>query len=172
MELKNSDLIKVAKIAPKKYNRRELTGVHIDKENIVATDSYKMLICKHNQEVQEDTNITLNAQEVKKLDKKELSFFVDKKDINDKIIGKCIVGTSIEDMKVDYPKYNEIIPKHEPNQTIVLNAKLLIELLEAFKTKKQSMIKLEIRQDEDAIIIKGHEPDNNQFTGLLMPIRE
>jgi len=129
-----------------------LKNVYINNKEMVATDSYKMLIIKENRNI--DTPVFINFTD-----------FAKKYKNND-----SMVLTETADVKA-FPDYKKVIwdTEKESKTSIEVDAKLLIETLKPFVDKNlgNNRVRISIKDDINPIILEQKEK-----TALLMLLKK
>ena len=83
--------------------------------------------------------------------------------------------TTIQFKKIEgeFPKYEQILPQGEPIAETYMNAELLAEVLEAFKSEcGANRVKIQFFGDKKPLIIKGDLSDTSNKTALIMPLNK
>jgi DNA polymerase III sliding clamp (beta) subunit (PCNA family) len=73
-----------------------------------------------------------------------------------------------------FPDYAKLLPNDQPSQTICVNARYLMEILQLAQgyDARNCMVEIEVRGPEQPIVIKAKDRDSGQaFEALLMPLR-
>lgn len=114
---------------------KNLTGVRIFPDRVVATDTFKLIEVMHDTDTDEPFTVIL-PKGIKTFDIVSHSHIVKGKD-----------NHRIEVLKGDddiYPDYQKIMPKDEPDLTITISAHHLKTIAEAFITKKGELGEMKI----------------------------
>ena len=126
---------------------KQLEYIKIDNDGIVATDSHKLLF-------KEKKSNLKNPQYIKAKEFCEVFKKVDKE-----------VETETKE-NINFPDWEQVIPKGDPCFSIKLNPKILIECTNTFKNEK--FINMEFYGEEKPVkITKG----DNDFI-ILMPLKK
>jgi len=196
MKTITKDLLVAAKFASKNPSRPVLNSVMITEDKFVATDSYKLIEITNDGEPVEEFPMVAGVKTVKKL---EDPILIPAKDVLKKLklpkatmpilehailtndTDKTISLTTsdletastlqLKKIEGNFPDYESVMPKSEPTVTLKFDAKILKETLEAFITKDHQDIELEVRGDNEALIIKGTENSNINKKAMVMPKR-
>lgn len=151
-----------------------MTGVHINNNEVVATDAHKL--SKYTLNVDTNLNITIPRKAcniIRQLPECHLKF----NDTNLEVkYGDLIIITRLIDGA--YPNYNAVIPKDNPN-TLIVDRTLLISTLKrlaVFSNKNTNMVKfslgseIELSSDDIDYNQKAVEKLNAKYNGVQMEI--
>lgn len=195
MKTLSKDLLLAAKFASKNPSRPVLTSVMVTNEKIVATDSYKLIEITHKTEDSADFPVVPGVKLVQEL---EAPILLPAKDLlaklkfptkapllilengalcndSEKTIGIVTsdldTSTTLQFKKVEgnYPDYSHIMPQEPPVQTILMDAELLIEALQAFKDGDTNLVELQFFSNVRPLILLGKATENENKKALVMP---
>ena len=164
MQVDAKTVFKFKKFA-KKSTRPVLEYIKIEKNAMIATDSFKLLRVKVETDVEKEQLLNVPR-------------FCDK---FKKTSGKVDVETKTDkDEKTDsyplnYPDFEQIMPKDDAKMTVHANAKLLIECLEQFIGKDCGIgsVNIEFRDGASSPIrIVGTAEENKNIETILMPLKK
>jgi len=197
MKTITNDILKVAKIASKDTAKPTLSTIQITNDKIIATDGYKLLEATLQGFDSSQFPIVNNTELVEKI---ETPILIDAKAILKKIkftansplpiLDTAILTnenensisvtttdlttattTQFKKIKMNFPDYKRIMPEDECNTKVTIDARYLIELLNAFTDKEKSEVSLEFRGHNKPLVLKGMAASNKNKTGLLMPLK-
>lgn len=189
----NQHNLNVSKIASKSESQPELSGVFITRNFTVATDRYRLLEVTAPKDQVKDfpqvlgrtamhgmKPVIVNAEALRKvkppvkfrlpiLENIAISHRDDQRVDFIKGIGDDAAICSVPVIDGQYPDYQKIFPVGKPQAEVVVNAKLLSELLDIM-SKLNEQIKIKIYGTEKPILIEGETP-KQKARGLIMPIK-
>ena len=197
MQTLNKDLLLAAKFASKDPSRPVLTSVMVTNEKIVATDAFKLIEITHKTPGSEDFPIVPGVKLVQEL---EAPVLLPAKDLltklkfptkaplpilengalcneSEKTIGIVTsdleTSTTLQFKKIegDYPDYSRIMPEEPPTQTILMDAEILIEALQAFKDGNKNLVELQFYTNTKPLMLVGKTTENENKKALAMPCR-
>jgi len=158
MKINAKTAYRFAKFA-KEQTRPILSTILIEKNRMVATDTYKLLIIesKEKNDVGEKGQL-LNLPEFIK------TFKAVDKDVEIETIENKTAGFG------NYPNIDQIIPTKDFNVEIEFDAKLLIEALEPFKSK-QSNDRVTLKVTKNKPLVLSAEQGTDKVTAIVMPLK-
>ena len=197
MKTLSKDLLLAAKFASKNPSRPVLTSVMVTNEKIVATDSFKLIEITHKTEDSADFPTVPGVKLVQEL---EAPVLLPAKDLlaklkfpikaplpilengalcndSEKTIGIVTsdldTSTTLQFKKVegDFPDYSRIMPQEPPVQTILMDAEILIEALQAFKDGNTNLVELQFFSDVRPLMLLGKTEENENKKALVMPCK-
>jgi DNA polymerase III sliding clamp (beta) subunit (PCNA family) len=197
MQTLNKDLLIAAKFASKNPSRPVLTGVLVTNEKIVATDSFKLIEITHKSEDSADFPIVPG---VKLVDQLESPVLLPAKDLlaklkfpakvplpileggalcNDSENNVGIVTSDLETsttlqfkkIKGDYPDYTRVMPEKPAVQTILMDAQVLMDALQAFKDDNTNLVELQFFTNLRPLMLVGKSKENENKKALVMPCK-
>ena len=183
----NKHNMEVAKFASKGSSRPELQGIFITKDKTVATDSFRLLeVSTPKDKKPEDYKnamrgmkpVIINAEYLKK---------------NIKLKDDCIAIKHIDDNKIEvlqtvdgqvlpkflpritsgeFPEYNMIFPKNEARAEVLLDARLLSDLLEVMgKMNNTGQVRIKVYAKGQPLVIEGGS-QNQPARAMLMGLKK
>jgi len=186
-KLLTKDILIASSVASKSNIKPELSSVKITNDEIIATDSFKAIIIKRDDDVSieeypggdkaklSDDGVLIDATQVLKKLKfhkiKNIPILSEKAIIIEKENTVDIQTTDLETIDTvsfrkvngNYPSFDKLIPTDEDFIKIKLSPTLLREIIGCFKDDMS--IEIEVRKDKPIVIKSGNK------TGLLMPMR-
>ena len=176
--------------------RPEISGVYFNGNKTVATDSFRLIeIETMPDNLAEDmpsgmTSTSMNHILPADAVKKALRNIPKTQDLpilanvtvasDDKDNTATLTTTDLETqdqvkarvIEGDYPDYRMIMPKGKPKQTITVNAQYLKEMADYFtKHGVNKRVTIAVNGDKDPIAFTGQTEQDQQISGLLMPIQ-
>ena len=133
--------------------RPVLQNILVTPTELIATDSYKLLRIKQNNDITENQLIdTVGFYETYKNTNKDIA-----------------VNTASAD-KEHFPDCHAIIPDGKtPTKELCFSAKQLIEALEQMK---EGRVLIKIYDDNAPLMIQGNEESNTNIDALIMPTKK
>lgn len=145
---------KLKKITAPKHHHPAMQGILIRDNCITATDNYKLIKTRLQDDKLKDLDVVIEAKEFKQGDKINPDKTITRKD------GSIFTPELIDD---DYPEFEHIFPKNlGKHKTAKVNRLYLIDLLSAIKAVE---VDISILDSESPLVITTLDTDC-----LLMPI--